>query len=77
VEALISGVIISILGVEIVKKHIEVVFNITDNNNMAKTLIELESLLDTAVANYKACGCRVYKEEIHDIKTQIKALQGA
>jgi hypothetical protein len=51
--------------------------NITDNNNMAKTLIELESLLDTAVANYKACGCRVYKEEIHDIKTQIKALQGA
>ena len=50
---------------------------LNNSNNMAKTLIELEKLLEKAEANYLSCGCRVYREEIVNIKSQIKALKGA
>jgi len=50
-------------------------FNIGKKDTKMKTLNELQSLLAKAEANYLSCGCKVYREEILDIKAQIKALE--
>lgn len=40
------------------------------------TLDELKAKLEKAEANYKACGCRIYREEMAALSKAIKELEG-